>query len=129
MSYRIHTTDSPHVIVRYVDHPATYFENADIAVGPALVLDDGDNQEAFVIVGSPDMIATFARRILAELPVALTESEQAFLTHICDEREYDVNAGSLLRAKDGWACFTSDEDTTSFDLTNEQERALAYDSY
>lgn len=56
--------------------------------------------------------------------VVLTDAEQAYLDHICEMYEFDVEMGSTGRSGDGWAWFLSDEDATGFDLTNEQPRDL-----
>jgi hypothetical protein len=126
MGYRIHTADMTHVAVRYAETPAVYFEDDEMNVGPALVLDDAGNQEAFVIVGTPEHIGRLARSILDALPVALTDEEQAHLTHICED---DVDAGSTGRTNSGWAYFLSGEDATAYDLTNGQEREVNYDDF
>jgi hypothetical protein len=127
MSTRIHTASPRFVGTHYVSNPAEYFEDDEMNVGPALVIEDGGNGEAFVIVGTPAQIASFARGILDGLPTALTNDEQKYLAHICEEHEYDRENGTIGRTHDGWAFFTSGEDATSYDLTNGQLRAVEYD--
>jgi hypothetical protein len=127
MSYHIHTAKPKHVAVHYVRDPSEYFEDDEMEVGPALILDDGGNQDAFVVVGSPEKIRAFAQRILDSLPVELTEAEETFLNHICRIKEYDREAGSVGRTAAGWAWFLSDEDATGYDLTNGQEREVTHD--
>jgi hypothetical protein len=126
MGYRIHTADIGDVVISHTN-PATYFEDDEMPVEPALILDNGGNLEALVIVGSISELTAFAHTILDRLPLELTESEQKYLDHVCEQNEYDADNGSVGRTFAGWAYFTSDEDDTTFDLTNEQERAVEYD--
>lgn len=129
MSHRIHTATSGNISLPWYGDPAVYFDDNEMDVGEALVLDDAGNQNAFVIVGSPEDIGAFARDILDALPVALTDQEQAYLTHICAEHEYDVDGGQTGRTNNGWAFFLSSEDATAYDLTNERMRAVEYDDF
>lgn len=125
MSYRIHTTTPDALFITYIDAPERYFAGVDdMAVGPSLVLDDGDNAEALVLIGTANEIGAFARRILSALPTGLTDAEEEYLAHVCDMYDYDAAAGSIGRDAAGSAWFLSDEDSTSFDLTNEQIREL-----
>jgi hypothetical protein len=68
LSIRIHTTQPSSLAVNYIEDPSEYFEDDEMAVGPALVLDDTGNCEAFVIVGSPERIAALAERIVEVTP-------------------------------------------------------------
>lgn len=130
MGYHIHTAKPKYVAVNYVKDPAEYFDDDEMSdVGPSLVLDDGGNLEAFVIVGSPAKIRAFAERILDSLPLELTEAEDKYLTHVCSMNEFDREAGSVVRTRAGWAAFTCDETDTTYDLTNERERALNHDDH
>jgi hypothetical protein len=129
MSIRIHTADVTSVGISYDVDPAEYFEDEEMDVGPCLIIEDGGNGEAFVLVGTVANIAHFARKILAELPTALTDDEEKYLVHICEDHEYDREDGSIGRTHDGWAFFTSGEDATSYDLTNGQLRAVEYDNF
>jgi hypothetical protein len=127
MSHRIHTAGAGDISLPWYGNPCFYFDNDEMDVGDALVLDDARNQEALVLVGSPKDIGDFARRILDALPVVLTEDEHQYLTHICEMHEYDVGIGTIGRTVNGWATFTADEDDMSYDLTNEREREVSYD--
>jgi hypothetical protein len=130
MSYRIQTKTPNLLTIHYTENVSRYFNDDDELddVGPSLVLDDGGNQEAFVLIGSPEDIGNFARNILDALPVVLTEAEQTYLTHICEMHEYDVDAGDIGRAASGWAWFVADEHATGYDLTNQQEREITWDT-
>lgn len=125
MGYRIHTTTPKSVRPFYVRHPENFFEDDEMAVGSALVFDDDGNQEAFVIVGPVAKVRDFLVAAMACLPVELTDAEAKYLEHIGELYEYDVDAGTLGREVDGWAWFLSGEDSTSYDLTNQQPRSLS----
>jgi hypothetical protein len=128
MGYRIHTTNHDMVVPSYMAKTGDtgfYFQDEEMDnVEPGIVLEDPGNLEAFVIQGSPEEIRELAMRILSALPVALTQDEQDYLTHLGDTYGYDTDAGSIGRDNEGVAWFESAEDHAGHDLTNQRPRSV-----
>lgn len=124
MELRIHCVKAKSVGVEHVTDPVEHFEDEDLGnVGPGLAFDFGD-METVIVVGSPAALRAFLQKALDALPVELTAQEESYLTHVCNTYDYDAEAGTIGRDPAGWAWFLSDEDSTSYDLTNEQRREL-----